>query len=143
MSDIFNRIHAHPQGAAVMRQAGRFLATQPDATGSSVGALMLQLATVAQVYGDSDFSETLDALAADDERSVALWKLLYAMAALQRTADEARVLGLQVHFEGDVRRVVLGQAGPESIKAVVSLTDAGRKVREQLDRESDDGEVTA
>lgn len=98
--------------------------------------LLHTLVTMHAGKSDDEWAATVEWLANDSEESRAGWMLVQAAAELDRTARMAAMQGLDVQFEFDRNDLKAG-------KVHATFTDAGRQVREQLRRESDDGEVTA
>jgi hypothetical protein len=135
MSSIFDRLAGHPQGGGVLRAASAFLATQPDSSARELHGLLCELETMAQRQTPEVFSDTLQALAADDERARAMWGLVHCMWSLRKSEDLARAYGLKVGFVGDLRAVVEGRAPAESLHVAVEITAAGRAAREAAEGE--------
>ena len=128
------RLLKHPKAEAVFYNGSAHL--QRVGAKTSLQELMHTLVSVHANKSDDEWSAIVEWLAQDSPESRAGWLLMQAIVDLERTARLAAMQGLEVGFELDLNELKVGEVH-------VTLTADGRKVREQLRGESDDGEVTA
>jgi hypothetical protein len=123
------RLFAHPLAPLVMNNASVHLHGTREANGLTLVELLDGLCSMHAKASDAEWTSVLEFMARNDERTRLAWLLVHAFAQLDRTARFAAMNGLEVKFDCDLNEARFGDVH-------VTVSAAGRLVREQLDGEA-------